>query len=85
MNILGEILATYPDEQIIVCEGFDKCVIGYDYGDGTYIRLIYSVSKILKQMEHDGLSIDEAISLFEREMRSQYSGEDAPIFCQDDL
>ena len=85
MNILGEILATYPDEQIIVCEGFDKCVIGYDYGDGSGIRLIYSVTKILSQMEHDGFTTDEAISLFEREMRSRYTGEDAPIFCQDDL
>lgn len=85
MNILDEILSTYPNNLIEVAEGFDDCVIGYDYGDGSDIRLIYSVSKILDKMIRDGLSEVEAIDLFESEMRSRYSGVGSPIFCQDDL
>lgn len=85
MNILGEILSTYSNSEIEIAEGFDDCLIGYDYGDGSDIRLIYSVSKILDKMIRDGLSEVEAIGVFESEMRSRYSGMGSPIFCQDDL
>jgi len=43
-NMLKEILENYPEEQFLIADGYDNCVIGYDYNGGT-IRLIYSVKK----------------------------------------
>ena len=86
--ILDEILNTFPNEEMEVVQGFDICVIGYDYGLGdSSPRLIYSVKKIIDKMIKDGFTEVEAIELFEQKIRSVYSGDcsPSPIFCQDDL
>jgi hypothetical protein len=83
-NMLEEILQNYPDEEILIADGYDDCVIGYDYNGGT-IRLIYSVKKILDQMVEEGINEMDAIEHFEFNMRGGYVGEQTPIWCQDDL
>jgi hypothetical protein len=67
-------------------DGFDRCVIGYDY-DGQNVRIIYSVNKMLKeimrQYKYDEI---EAIEDFEFNFRSYRSGDAGePILCQDDM
>lgn len=76
---LDEILeywdALGADVEILKADGFDECVIGYDYQwDGT-IRLIYSVKKIFKSLTKQGMSYEEAIEYFEFNMRGAYVGE----------
>lgn len=85
-NILKRIIENYPDEQILIADGYDDCVIGYDYGNGmNAIRLIYSVQKILDQLVAEGMDEIDAIEHFEYNMRGGYVGEQTPIWCQDDL
>ena len=81
---LEKILEQFPDEEILKADGFDDCIIGYDYGIGD-IRLIYSVKKILNSLvKKDYMTDEEAIEYFEFNMRGAYVGEKTPIWCQDD-
>jgi hypothetical protein len=74
------------DVEILKADGYDDCVLGYDYSwDGT-IRLIYSVKQIIdKMIKEDGMTDEEAVEYFEFNMRGSYVGEQTPIWCQDDL
>jgi len=83
---LDEIVEQYPDMDILKADGFDNCVLGYDYSWDGVIRLIYSIDKIIKQlMKQDKMPVDEAIEYFEFNMRGAYVGEQTPIWCQDDF
>jgi hypothetical protein len=89
VSILDRILEEHPDYEFLKADGFDDCIIGYDYGSGDPIRLIYSVTKILdklyEEFKEDGLDEMDAIEYFEYNMRGGYVGEKTPIWCQDDL
>lgn len=77
--------AVSPEAEILKADGYDNCVIGFDYSwDGT-IRLIYSVKAILNELLAEGMSEEEAIEYFEFSMRGDYVGEQTPIWCQDDF
>jgi len=83
LSKLERILEQFPDEEILKADGFDDCIIGYDYGGD--IRLIYSVKKVLNSLvKKDLMTDDEAIEYFEYNMRGAYVGEKTPIWCQDD-
>lgn len=88
-SVLNEIMDQYPDYEFLIADGYDHCIIGYDYGDGSNIRLIYSVRKILDTiyMEgiEDGLTEIDAIEHFEYNIRGSYMGEKTPIWCKDDF
>jgi hypothetical protein len=84
--MLQEIVDMFPESEILKCDGYDDCILGYDYlWDGS-IRLIYSVKAILdKMVKEDGLTYEEAIEHFDFNFRGAYMGEKTPIWCQDDL
>jgi len=83
---LDDIVEQWADVDILKADGFDDCVLGYDYNWDGVIRLIYSVDKIIKKLVRiDKMDIDEAIEYFEFNMRGAYVGEKTPIWCQDDF
>ena len=83
---LDDIVEQWADVDILKADGFDDCVLGYDYNWDGVIRLIYSVDKIIKKLvRRDKMDIDEAIEYFEFNMRGSYLGEKTPIWCQDDF
>tara|TARA_R110000868_G_scaffold393191_1_gene664127 strand:- start:1788 stop:2054 length:267 start_codon:yes stop_codon:yes gene_type:complete len=83
---LDDIVEQWADVDILKADGFDDCVLGYDYNWDGVIRLIYSVDKIIKKLvKKDKMDIDEAIEYFEFNMRGSYVGEKTPIWCQDDF
>ena len=85
MTKLDKILDQFPDTPILKFDGFDECVLGYEYNWDGNIRLIYSVDKILTNLVGDGMEVDDAIEYFEFNMRGAYVGEQTPIWCQDDF
>jgi len=85
MTKLDQILEQYPDTPILKCDGFDECVLGYEYNWDGVIRLIYSVDKILTNLVGEGMDVEDAIEYFEFNMRGSYVGEQTPIWCQDDF
>jgi hypothetical protein len=81
--MLVSILENWPDEQLVIADGFDEAVIGIDVvGE----RIIYSVQKVIDiLMERDGMDEQEAIDWYEYNMQSTYVGEHTPIWCEDRL
>ena len=83
---IDEIIETFPDEKILKCDGYDDCILGYEYGWDGNIRLIYSIKMIIdKMIKEDNMSDIEAIEHFEFNFRGGYLGEKTPIWCQDDF
>jgi hypothetical protein len=85
--MLERILDYMPEVPFVLLEGYDDCVLGFDYGDGDNPRMIYSVKGILDKLAKD-MSDDEAIEYFEYNIRGSFSDnnmKNCPIFCQDDV
>lgn len=83
---IDDILEQWPDAEILKADGYDDCILGYEYEWTGNIRLIYSVKAILnKLVVEDELSEEDAIEHFEFNMRGGYVGEQTPIWCQDDF
>jgi hypothetical protein len=75
-----------PDVEILKADGYDDCILGYDYSWDGVIRLIYSVDAIIKKLiNEDEMTEEDAIEHFEYNMRGGYVGEQTPIWCQDDF
>lgn len=83
--MLQEIVDMFPESEILKADGYDNCILGFDYSWEGNIRLIYSVNKILKELVADGMNEEDAIEHFEFNMRGGYVGDQTPIWCQDDL
>ena len=82
MNYIDEIIERYPDEDILIANGFDDAVLGYDSGSG---RVIYSVKKCIDILINDDLSYEDAYEHFEYNVRGSYVGDKTPIWCDDDF
>ena len=86
MTNLEEIIEQYPDEEILKADGFDNCILGYEYNWDGNIRLIYSVKAMLEELVvSEGMTEEDAIEHFEYNIRGGYVGEKTPIWCQDDF
>lgn len=85
MTNLEEIIEKYPDEEILKADGFDNCVLGYEYNWDGNIRLIYSVKAMLDELIFEGMTEEDAIEHFEYNIRGGYVGEKTPIWCKDDF
>lgn len=80
--MLDEILENYPDEEILIADGFDDAIIGIDIKS---MRLIYSVTKCIDILMIDMTDYLEAFEYFEFNVSGAYVGEKTPIWCYDDF
>jgi hypothetical protein len=73
------IIENFPDEELLVADGFDSAIIGIDE---TSMRIIYSTSKCIEILE-ENMSREEAIEFFYYNVKGSYVGEKTPIWCLD--
>ena len=78
--MLEKILENFPDEEILIADGFDDAIIGIDYHN---LRLIYSVSKCLNILMEEGMSEEDAHEHFGYNVAGSFVGEKTPIWCSD--
>ena len=79
--MLEKIIESYPDDQLLIANGFNDAIIGIDL---ISMRLIYSVSKCINiLMEH--MTEDEADEYFEFNVAGSHMGEKTPIWCYDNF
>lgn len=79
--MLESIIDTYPDEELLIADGFNNAIIGVDEKS---MRLIYSVKKSIEILIIDQLMTEEeAIEHFEFNVAGSYMGEKTPIWCYD--
>lgn len=79
---LQNIIELYPDEDILIADGLDEAVIGFE---SSSMRLIYSVRKCLDIFISQGMDEVEAQEYFSFNVEGAYVGEQTPIWCHDIL
>jgi hypothetical protein len=79
---LETIIATYPDAEILVADGFDRAVIGIE--ENT-MRVVYSVHKCVYILIAEGMPEEDALEYFYFKVLGAYVGDKTPIFCFDDF
>jgi hypothetical protein len=71
---------------MLVCDGFDDCVIGVSYRAGMEPVLAYSIEKVIsKLVERDGMTHEEAVEYFDYNICSSWLGEGTPAFISSTL
>ena len=80
--MIDRIMEWFPEEEIVLADGFDKAIIGVSNND---MRVIYSKSLCIDILMSQGMDEDEALEYFEYNVSSAYVGEKTPIWCLDDI
>ena len=80
--MLENILEWFPEEEILIADGYDDAIIGIEEGS---MRVIYSVSKCIKILEDEGMSDEDAWEHFTYNTMGSYVGDKTPIWCMDNL
>ena len=80
--MIDRIKEWYPEENILLADGFDKAIIGVSNND---MRIIYSKSLCIHILMSQGMDEDEALEYFEYNVSNAYVGEKTPIWCLDDI
>ena len=73
-----KILDNYREEEFVFADGFDDAIIGIASGIDT--RVCYDRKKVLKKLQEDGMSEEEAFEYFDYNIGGAYIGEKTPIF-----
>jgi len=79
--MLDKILEWFPEEELLIADGFDNAIIGIDEAS---MRLIYSVSKCIEILNTE-MTEEEAVEYFNFNVMGAYMGEKTPIWCMDNL
>ena len=80
--MIDRIMEWFPEEEIVLADGFDKAIIGVSNND---MRVIYSKSLCIDILMSQGMDEDEALEYFEYNVSGAYLGEKTPIWCLDDI
>lgn len=79
-NMLQSIIDNHPDQDFMIADGFDDCVIGFEETSG---RLIYSTIECIRTLQGEGMSEEDALEHFYYNVQGAYVGELTPIWCND--
>ncbi len=79
--MIDAILESFPDEEILIANGFDAAIIGFDESSS---RLIYSISKCINILTEE-MSEEDAIEYFYYNVSGSYVGNKTPIWCTDNF
>jgi hypothetical protein len=80
--MIDRIKEWFPEEEILLADGFDNAIIGVCNND---MRVIYSKSLCIDILINQGMDEEEAIEYFEYNVSGSYVGEKTPIWCLDDF
>jgi hypothetical protein len=70
-------------EQLLFCDGFDDAILGVLVAFGQPPRVVYSIEKMVAQLETDGLDRDEALEYLEFNTFGAWVGEFTPVFVDE--
>lgn len=68
------------DEETIILDGLDDCVVGVSEEFGKGRRLVYDRAKIIEKLQSDGMTYEEAFEYYDYNILGLYAGELNPIF-----
>jgi len=63
-------------------DGYDDCIAGLGTRYGQPSILIYDMARVLKKLESDGMTREEAVEYFHYNMIGAWVGDDTPAFLE---
>jgi hypothetical protein len=72
-----------PD--LLLMDGFDDCILGVGTRFGSEEFVIYDLSKVIAQLESQGMTHDEAVEYHEFNQLGAYVGDHTPAFMTTSL
>lgn len=81
MRTFRELLADI-DEEFLLMDGFDDCIIGICQGFGGEPVVAYDYDLVIAKLESHGMTYEEAVECHEFNQAGAYVGERTPVFIQ---
>ncbi len=82
MNVQEWIEENYPDEGILLADGFDPAFLGVGRTFNGPAVAVYDKNIIITILHKDGMSVDEAYEYFDYNVAGAYVGERTPMFVE---
>ena len=78
MNKIESLKSEFPDVELIIADGFDDAILGYDVDNG---RIVYSISLCIEILiDNEGMNEEEALDHFYYNVKGSYIGERTPLY-----
>jgi hypothetical protein len=83
MTMIEKLVDWYPEESLLIADGFNDAIIGIDESS---MRIIYSVTRCIEILCLDEeMDVEDAIEHFNYNVKGAYVGEKTPIWCEDNF
>ncbi len=82
MNVQEWIEENYPDEGILLADGFDRAFLGVGRTFNGPAVAVYDKNIIITILHKDGMSVDKAYEYFDYNVAGAYVGERTPMFVE---
>jgi hypothetical protein len=76
---LRELLSDIDDE-LLLMDGFDDCIIGVCHSFGGEPVVAYDYDRVIASLESQGMTYEEAVEFHEFNQAGAYVGERTPVF-----
>ena len=70
------------DDELMFMDGFDDCIAGIVYGCNQQTVVCYDVDRVLKKLENDGMTHEEAREYMDFNQVGAYMGDRTPLFLE---
>lgn len=78
MNKIESLKSEFPDVELIIADGFDDAILGYDVDNG---RIVYSISLCIEILiDNEGMNEEDALDHFYYNVKGSYIGERTPLY-----
>lgn len=71
----------HVDEDLLVADGYDDCILGVAYENGRVPRVAYDRAKMIEQLMED-MTREDAEEYFEYNIAGAYVGENTPTYIE---
>ena len=83
MTMIEKLVDWYPEESLLIADGFNDAIIGIDESS---MRIIYSVTRCIEILCLDEeMDVEDAIEHFNYNVKGAHVGEKTPIWCEDNF
>ena len=82
MNVRQWVEENYPDDEILLADGFDRAFLGIGRIFNGPSIAVYDKSMVITTLRESGMMEDEAYEYFDFNVAGAYVGEKTPMFVE---
>ena len=81
-SVRENIFEQYPEYEFTFADGFDDCIVGVVERFGSEPVICYNKEKMLKSLQKDGMTYEEAYEYFDFNIIGAFVGDTTPAFIE---